>query len=598
MAILNIWHPDVLEFIQSKRQMGQMTNANISVGITDDFMEAVEKDQMWDLIFPDTSDPDYDEVWNGDVAQWKSLGKPIIVHKTVRARDIWNSIIESAWASAEPGVWFSERANKMSNSYYFASLCCTNPCGEQPLAAWSVCNLGAINLSKFVSDGDVDWPALATATRYAVRFLDNVIDATPYFFEENRRQQLSERRIGLGTMGFAEMLVKLGLRYGSDESLTFIDRLYKFLAVEAYRASCDFAAEKGTFPQFDAGKFLQSGFMQEMPEEIRDLVRRQGIRNVTLLTQAPTGSTGTMVGTSTGIEPFYSWTYYRKSRLGMHEEHVRVVDEWKREHPDEPLPAYFVTAMDLTPEEHVRVEAAIQRWTDSSISKTCNLPSHYTVEQTRELYELMYRLGCKGGTIYRDGSRDEQVLYRKEEKEEKKEAVSQPAVQEPKVRPLPYKRWGVTVSRPTPIGTAHITMNDDDEGRPFEVFIEIGKAGSDIKAMAEAMGRLMSLILRLVSPVSPLERVQKIVNQIKGIGGARSLGFGKDRVRSLPDAVALALEEHYDVSGEGNGSASPHEGTDTGNGKMATDLCPSCGLAAFVHEEGCMVCHSCGYSEC
>ena len=287
----------------------------------------------------------------------------------------------------------------------------------------------------------------------------------------------------------------------------------------------------------------------------------------------------------------------------MHEEHVRVVDEWKHEHPGEPLPPYFVTAMDLTPEEHVRVEAAIQRWTDSSISKTCNLPSHYTVEQTRELYELMYRLGCKGGTIYRDGSRDEQVLYLKEdgketEEKKKEETALQPVIHEPKVRPRPYKRRGVTVSRPTPIGTAHITMNDDNEGRPFEVFIEIGKAGSDIKAMAEAMGRLMSLILRLASPVSPLERVQEIVNQIKGIGGARSLGFGKDRVRSLPDAVALALEEHYGVSSEGNGSTSAHGETDTGNGKISADLCPGCGLATFVHEEGCMVCHSCGYSEC
>jgi ribonucleoside-diphosphate reductase alpha chain len=595
MLILNVWHPDVLEFIQSKREMGQITNANISVGITDDFMEAVEKDQTWDLIFPDTSDPDYDGLWDGDIVRWRSLGKPIIVHKTVRAREIWNSIIESAWASAEPGVWFSERANKMSNSHYFASLCCTNPCGEQPLPAWSVCNLGAINLSKFVSNGDVDWPTLATATRYAVRFLDNVVDATPYFFEENRRQQLSERRVGLGTMGLAEMLIRLGLRYGSDESLSFIDRLYKFIAVEAYRASCDFAAEKGSFPQFDAEKFLQSGFMQGMPEEIRDLVSRQGIRNVTLLTQAPTGTTGTLVGTSTGIEPFYSWTYYRKSRLGMHEEHVSVVDEWKGEHPGEPLPSYFVTAMDLTPEEHVRVEAAIQRWTDSSISKTANLPQDYTVEQTRDLYELMYRLGCKGGTVYRDSSRDEQVLYLKKEHEEA--TPLRPAVEEPKVRPLPYKRRGVTVSRPTPIGTAHITMNDDDEGRPFEVFVEIGKAGSDIKAMAEAMGRLMSLILRLASPVSPLERVQKIVNQIKGIGGARSIGFGKERVRSLPDAVALALEEHYKVRDEGN-SFTPQGTHDAGNGKVAADLCPNCGLATYVHEEGCMVCHSCGYSEC
>jgi ribonucleoside-diphosphate reductase alpha chain len=596
MLITNVWHPDVLEFISSKREMGKITNANISVGITDDFMAAVEADKDWSFVFPDTNDPDYEKLWDGNLDTWKAHGRKLVLHKTVPAREVWNKIIESAWASAEPGVFFVDRYNKESNSWYFAPILCTNPCGEQGLPAWGVCNLGAINLAKFVQDSAVDWENLRTAVRYAVRFLDDVIDATPYFFSENQKQQKSERRVGLNTMGLAEMLIRLKIRYGSQESMKFIDDLYRFLASEAYSASSDLAKEKGAFPQFDAEKFLQSGFMRSMPEEVRAAVREKGCRNVTLLTQAPNGTIGTMVGTSTGIEPFYFWTYYRKSRLGMHEERVGVLEEWHREHPDQEPPSYFVNAMELTPEEHVGVQAVIQRWIDSSISKTCNVPNSYTIEQTRELYELMYRLGCKGGTIYRDGSRDEQVLNLKKEEP----APARPLTQMEKVRPRPDVCRGVTVKKPTPVGTAFITMNDDEDGQPFEVFVETGKTGSDIKAMAEAMGRLMSLVLRLASPLSPKEKVQQIVNQVRGIGGARSLGFGKDRVRSLPDAVAQALEEQYGVHANGNGHyLAPAEGTANGHGHVVpTDLCPSCGVASFVHEEGCMTCHSCGYSEC
>ncbi|HHX38967.1 MAG TPA: adenosylcobalamin-dependent ribonucleoside-diphosphate reductase [Armatimonadetes bacterium] len=602
MLILNVWHPDVLDFIHSKREAGKITNANISVGITDDFMAAVEADREWELVFPDTSDPDYDTEWDGNLEAWRAKGKPVIVHKTRPAREIWNAIIESAWASAEPGVFFVDRYNHMSNSWYYAPITCTNPCGEQGLPAWGVCNLGAINLARFVADGEVQWGPLGQAIHYAVRFLDDVIDATPYFFEENERQQKSERRIGLNTMGLAEMLIRLGIRYGTADSEEFIDRLYEFIAREAYTASAELAVEKGVFPAFDAEKFLQSGYMQAMPESIRSLVREKGMRNVTLLTQAPNGTIGTMVGTSTGIEPFYSWTYFRKSRLGVHEENVAIVREWEERNPGEPLPDFFVAAMDLTPEEHVRVQAAVQRWVDSSISKTCNVPNSYTIEQTRRLYELMYRLGCKGGTIYRDGSRDEQVLLRKEKEPENAPAtVSAPAPDVPKVRPRPYKRAGVTVSKKTPAGTAHITMNNDDDGRPFEVFVDIGKGGTDVKAMAEAIGRLMSLVLRIASPLSPLDRIREMINQLKGIGGARWVGFGRDRVRSLPDAVAQALEEHYGVEGNGNGHIVPDELSDPiadNTASIAADLCPACGQAAFVHAEGCMTCHACGHSEC
>jgi ribonucleotide reductase alpha subunit len=1464
MLILNCWHPDVLEFINAKRDMGKINNANVSVGITDKFMEAVRADADWDLVFPDSSTPDFERLWDGNLDKWINAGHPVITYKTVKARDVWNAIIESAWASAEPGVFFIDRANKDSNSWYYDAgyLACTNPCvtgdtlvstptgwkrvdqiqegeriatilgqgevetvethtrvpvfkvtlsdgavirataahrfhailasecpsdkaankhfstprldelkvgdyiriapalmpdrdvpgkpamwmdreygfaigillgdgcytennllrntvtiscdaretewtaivaslmtragtsiitryqnrdrkgritnslslssqgrhglaefigntllspvksgekdvpldyintnkdflaglldglwstdgnvslksthpllrfktsseklaqsvrrillmfgihgrivsgfrkqheingrriktsnpyyeliisgagvkafaeqigithpdkaeklkqaqlefaltgntwlatiksieadgeervydlyepvsdtwitegivnrgcGEQPIPGWAVCNLGAINLSKFVQDGEVTWDELGKAVRYSVRFLDNVIDATPYFFEENYRQQKNERRVGLNTMGLAEMMIRLGIRYGSEESTRFIDRLYRFISSNAYQASAEIAAEKGAFPEFDAEKFLQSGYMQRMPEDVRQTVREKGIRNVTLLTQAPNGcvtpdtlvfadgalrpiatlgdadgeqwqdvsftthsdsgakavdklyvngfkevveittargfklaatlqhrirvvdaegnyewrqmgeilpgdtvvmgrgglgqaaaprleaittkkrrstlklpetltpelaellgfyigdgylkdrrglgiavdardtdvvgrlqaligqafnldakvedtgrncllvwaasyfiprwlranelaktsaydakipeailaggaatvsaflrglfesdgsisngivtlvsaserlarevqvallgldivstrrslepgegrygtsiryevrllnsaevlrfrervgfvscrkqerlnacedkggradsipasllrklyteseglptgvrqeiasairsgmtqekwrslananpalgnlpsaylldaalffdtaadvslsesltfdlsvpetntyiangliahnTIGTMVGTSTGIEPFYFWSYLRKSRLGQHEERVKVLEEWQQAHPGEPLPDYFVTAMDLTPKEHVQVQAAIQRWVDSAISKTCNLPSSYSVEQTRELYEMMYKLGCKGGTIYRDGSRDVQVLNLKEEDKkvsEQTEKVETPApstVQEqtgtteaqpvtavqpalftqldggtkPKIRPRPYKRRGYTVSKNTPSGTAHITMNEDEEGQPFEVFVEIGKAGSDIKAMAEAMGRLMSLLLRIESPISPTERVQEIVKQITGIGGARSYGFGKRRVLSLPDAVGQALAENY--LGVTSGTEQDNQGSEMGvsealalleeggnaeaaqaiaNSEIAkklltkaasgaaADICPNCGDSAFIRVEGCQTCYACGYSEC
>lgn len=611
MLILNVWHPDIFNFINAKREMGKITNANISVGITDDFMAAVEADAEWELIFPDTLHPDYDRVWDGDIDAWRAAGRPVVVYKRVRAREIWNNIIESAWASAEPGIWFMDRANKMSNSYYFSRLICTNPCGEQPLPAWGICNLGALNLSRFTENGAVKWDELRQAVRYAVRFLDNVIDATPYFFEENREQQMRERRVGLGIMGLADMLIRLGIRYGSDECIRFIDQLGEVIATEAYLASADNAAEKGAFPMFDAEKLLQSGYMQQMPEHVRQAVREKGLRNVTLLTIAPTGTTGTMVGTSTGVEPYFSWSYYRKSRLGIHEERVAIVEEWERAHPGQPLPDYFVNAMQLTPVEHVRVQAALQRWVDSAISKTCNVPHDYTVEQTRELYEYMYRLGCKGGTIYRDGSRDEQVLNLKKEDEPKATPTAQTTAEtpkkslaelwnQPKVRPRPKRLRGITVKQRSPLGAIYVTVNNDDEGEPLEIFITAGKAGSDVTSMADALGRLASLVLRVASPVTPHERLREIIDQLKGIGGARSTGFGKERVRSLPDAVAQALEEcctGEDAAPAADGEQQPVQMA-LSLPSIKPDLCPECGEAAFVHEEGCMHCNACGYSQC
>ncbi len=658
MLILDVWHPDILEFVNAKREAGQITNANISVGISDEFMEAVKADQMWELVFPDTTHPDFDKEWDGELDTWVKAGRPVNVHKTVRAREIWDQLVESAWASAEPGLWFKGRSNKMSNSHYFAPLVGCNPCGEQALPGYGVCNLGSLNLPRFLveqADGssEVDWDSLKRAVRLSTRFLDNVIDANPYFIAENRLQQQAERRVGLGTMGIGEMMIRLKIRYGSQESLDFIDKLYECISTEAYLTSADIAEEKGAFPQFDAKQFLSSGFMKKMPGYVREAVAEKGIRNVTLLTQPPTGTTGTMVNTSTGIEPFFYWEYDRRSRLGVHTERVAVYQEWLEQNgPDAELPDYFTTAMDLSPEDHVTVLAAIQRWVDSAISKTSNLPSDYTVEQTRQLYEKMYDLGCKGGTIYRDRSRDTQVLNLKEETETETAAEATPVVQDTsktsrvqKVRPRPYRRYGATFSKDTPSGTAHITMNDDDDNSPFEVFVDLGKAGSDVKAMAEALGRLMSLVLRIQSPLSPMERIQEIVSQMKGIGGANSLGFGPKRVLSLPDAVGIVLEEHYlaedadaklhpahssallqavpadqpaekaathenYVNGSHtNGTDAKTNGVDSNMVDLNTnklnldlgsfaDICPSCGQTGFIRAGGCASCVYCGHSSC
>src|SRR6056297_174886 len=493
MLILNVWHPDILEFVNSKRLAGRITNANISVGITDDFMDAVKNDKDWELVFPDVNDPDYDENWDGDLESWREKGKKVVTYKTVKAREVWTNIIESAWASAEPGIFFVDRYNAQSNSYYYAKINCTNPCGEQGLPPWGVCNLGAVNLARFVKQGKVDWESLGKTVRYAVRFLDDVIDNTPYFFEANRIQQQSERRIGLGTMGLAEMMIRLKIRYGGAESEKFLDKLFKFIAEQSYLASAEYAAEKGSFAYFDSEKFLESGFMQGMTKEVRQAVKEKGIRNVTLLTQAPTGTTGTMVGTSTGIEPYYFWEWERYGRMGKHTERVDVYDEWRKDHENESLPEWFVTAMDLTPEEHVRVQGAIQRWVDSSISKTSNMPNHYTVEQTKELYELMYDLGCKGGTIYRDGSREEQVLNLKKDDEQQEAPAAAPEPEQIRSRVRPTVLHGITYRKHTPIGTAYITVNSDGahNNEPFEIFINVAKVGSDVSADAEGLGRLI-----------------------------------------------------------------------------------------------------------
>lgn len=654
MLMMNDWHPDVLDFITVKQTMGQVTNANLSVCVSNAFMEAVKQDGDWDLVFPDTNDPDYDTEWNGDMQQWKAAGHSVVHYRTLKAREIWHTIIESAWKSAEPGVVFMEYYNQMSNSWYFNPIICTNPCAEQGLPAWGVCNLSAINLSKFYDETnhDVAWDELAETTRISARFLDNVIDATPYHFEENRLNQQRERRVGLGTMGLAELMIKLRIRYGSPESLEFLDKLYGFMAKEAYLASAEIAAEKGAFPAFEAEPYLQSGFMKNMVArypEVGEAIRKQGIRNVTLITQAPTGSTGTMVGTSTGIEPYFAFKYFRQSRLGYDEQFVPIAQEWLDEHPGEALPDYYVTAMDLSAENHIRVQAAIQQWVDSSISKTANCPADFTVEDTAELYELAFDLGCKGVTIYRDGSRDVQVLStsKKEETQEiedqntaeakektdvstidnpnnvggqagvepvsskvddeihsSDQTSSSATVLDKQYRSRPQVLRGATYKINTPFGMAYITINDL-EGTPGEIFLNVGKAGSDVFAMAEALGRVCSLFLRYGDHG---HKVELLIKHLKGIGGSGAIGFGANRVESIADAVAKALESHVQSNVQANETGASQEQNQVKsaypqvenqkNFIESRDLCPSCGSASLMNVEGCKTCSQCGYSKC
>lgn len=430
MLMLQDWHPDIMEFITAKKKKGMIENANVSALISDKFMEAVENDANWNLEFPDYEAEGmrelYNQEWDGDLDKWKELGRPVKVYKVVKARDVWQMIVSSAHASAEPGIVFIERYNKLSNSHYFNPIVCTNPCGEQGLPPWGVCNLGHLYMASFLKQVgedqqgplyEIDWEELKASVKVLNRFLDNVIDLTPYHFEENKENQMNERRVGCGTLGLGEMLIKLRVKYGSPESLEIIDKVYKVICEEAYKSSSNLAEEKGKFPMFDKEKFMQSGFVQKLPDHVKQYIHEKGMRNVTLITQAPTGTVGTMLGSSTGIEPYYAFEFYRQSRLGFHKVKIPLAKSYASE--DGSLPPYFVTALDLSPEDHIRVQAAVQQWTDSSISKTANAPENFSVEDTANLYELAYKLGCKGVTIYRDNSRTEQVLSTSEDTEKK-----------------------------------------------------------------------------------------------------------------------------------------------------------------------------------
>jgi len=668
MLILNDRHADILKFIRCKQVDGVISGANISVGVSERFMEAKEKDEAWAIGY--VADADV-AAFDGDFDAWAAAGQTLQQTASLPARELWHELCISAWKSAEPGVVFLGRANRMSNSYYFNPLVATNPCGEQPLPANGICNLGAVVLSRFATGfadsgqrnafedktkeayianllrahfdeeqaafllGHVLWEELERATRVGLRFQDAVIDATYYPFEENRKNQLAERRVGLGIMGLHDLLLYCGMRYGSVESVHFVDVLLGMMAEWSYLESVELAKENGPFPAFDADKFLQSGFMQQMDRvrpHVTAAIREHGVRNVTTMTIAPTGTTGTMVGCSTGCEPYYAWSYFRNSRLGMFEENAAIVQAYQDTHPGEDgLPDFFVTAMDLLPEDHVRVQGALQTWIDSSISKTCNAPNSYTVDDTVRLYDLAYELGCKGVTIYRDGSRSEQVLSLKSDDEPSADEsttdasvaaatdLKSPAYAVPPVavavgqqgyvkRKRPDVLYGATYRKHTPLGNAYITINDSpDDHVATEIFVNIGKAGSDVYASNEALGRAITLYLR--DSNNPNKEAE-LVSHFAGIGGSNSVGFGEQRITSVPDAIAKSIIEHSETfplrtnafhewsSGQEMATVEAEARPPLRSYSVAKDLCPNCHQHTLVRTGGCHECEACGFSKC
>jgi ribonucleoside-diphosphate reductase alpha chain len=652
MIMLWDWHPDIEEFITVKQDLTKISGANLSVCISDAFMDAVKKDQDWDLIYPDLDDPKYDKHWNGEIDEWKRMGGKVVVYKTIKARKLWDLICTAAWQSAEPGLHFLDRSNKQSNNWYFEKLIATNPCGEQPLSAWGVCNLGSMNLSAYVRDyapgkaGWFDFKNFGQDVKVALRFMDNVIDKTYYFYDQNEKVAKDIRRTGLGVMGIGDMLIKMHIRYGSDESLAVLEKMFQVLRDNAYDASSDLAAEKGVFPKFDKEKYTQGYFIKQLPQHIQKKIAKQGIRNAVLLTIAPTGTISVLAGASSGIEPVYEFSYKQTWRGGQDLVYHPIYKEWMEAFPKMEKPDYFVSANDLTPLEHTRVQALAQKYIDSSISKTVNAPNSHTVEDVKSLYMSAYDMGLKGIAYMRDGSR-RGVLERLEPKkiesaDANPDLIGAKAIADKPVIPItsrvprPLMLTGTTYKTESPIGKMYITINNNEKDEPFEVFITNGKSGSDVMAMADALGRMISFVLRIHSPVPARERMREIVSELSGIGGARSVGFGENRVRSLPDAVAKLLARHSNFRVNGkvedkmpitNGEVNGHNDTmtvqpvllaDTNDivdqqqlaipaaenpGIIATstnlfDICPECGSGSFAYEEGCKKCYGCGYSEC
>ncbi len=417
-----------------------LTGANISVCLTKDFMDAVENDAEYELRFPDVENYSkeqmafYNDNWHesGDVREWEEKGFPVRTYRRVKAKELWDLVNICATYSAEPGIFFIDNANEKTNATsYGQKVVATNPCGEQPLAPYSVCNLAAVNLAEMANKETktVDFDKLKETVEVGVRMQDNVINATPYFLDENEKQALGERRVGLGVMGLHDLLIYCETVYGSEEGNKVTDQIFETIATTAYRASVDLAKEKGSFPFLEGSTleetnrlreaFVNTGYMQQMPNDIRESILDYGIRNSHLLTVAPTGSTGTMVGVSTGLEPYFSFSYYRSGRLGKFiEVKADILAEYFERNPEadtEKLPEWFVSAMELAPEDHADTQCVIQRWVDSSISKTVNAPKGYTVKQVEAVYERLYHGGAKGGTVYVDGSRDSQVLTLKAE---------------------------------------------------------------------------------------------------------------------------------------------------------------------------------------
>ena len=642
MGILRVDHPDIRSFITCKDDTSQITNFNISVAITDAFMDAVARGGEYDVISPR----------NGEVVGQED------------ARTIFDMIVDGAWKTGEPGVFFIDRANEFNPVPALGAYEATNPCGEQPLLPYDVCNLGSVNLGKFVRDdaawGDrpedaIDWEGLRQVVHLSTHFLDNVIDANRYPLAQITDLAQTIRRIGLGVMGWADMLVRLGMPYHSEEAVELGRTVMRFVDEEAKDASEKLAETRGVFPAWAESIWGPDQTCARRADGSRIRPMR-ALRNCNLDTVAPTGTISIFAGCSSGIEPLFAVAFMRNQAGALmpdvnphfvqmareggwySDELMERIAENGHIHFDEvpqEVQEAFVTAHDITPEWHVRMQAAFQEFTDSAISKTTNFAHEATVEDVREIYQLAFELGCKGVTVYRDGSRPMQVLstgktVKSDDSERDTAALEQEladareelhrlrgsveeytraeieadltAAASRHKRQRPSLLKGRTMKMNSPLGDLYVTINEDETGRPFEVFCTLGKAGGAAMADAEAIGRLMSLALRSGIPITAVR------DQLRGISCDRAVGVGPNKVLSAPDAIGQAIE-HYLEEKEGVQEElpilAPHGGAETqgsgsSQGGTASYLgsCPDCGTGQLAFEEGCVKCHVCGYSEC
>jgi len=661
MGILRVDHPDIMDFITCKEDLTQVTNFNISVGVTRKFMEAVKAGTSYDLVDPT----------NGNaVAQ-------------MDARTVWDRMILGAWRTGEPGVFFVDEANRYNPVPHLGSYEATNPCGEQPLLPYDVCNLGSINVGYYVVDGEMDWDAFRTDVYLSTHFLDNIIDVNRYPLDAIDSLSKRIRRIGIGVMGFADALIRLGIAYDTPEGVEFGRTVMEFLDVEAKQESQRLAAERGSFPEW-AKSIWGPDETCARDAEGKRIRPMQPLRNCNVTTVAPTGTISIIAGCSSGLEPLFAVAFMRNQAGVMmpdvNEDFVeiaksegwysdalmeRIAKEGRVDFPEVPLKwqRVFVTANQIAPEWHIRMQAAFQEHCDSAISKTTNFSHAATVDDVRKIYELAYDMHCKGVTVYRDGSRDNQVLSTgatekaKEAREgtgAKQETPSERALvadlrstiaekdaelerlrkqlyeveaenlQRRAKRSRPDKLRGTTIRKETPLGVMFVNITEDEKGQPFEVFLTLGKAGGSAMADAEAMGRLISLSLRSGIPIMEIHR------QLRGISSDRAVGLGPNKVLSVPDAIGIAIEEwHRDRvvgvqqelmppagSEQGEMATSmthqvPASLRPTGNSAAEAELtfglqhraeafigtCPDCG-SQMEYAEGCVKCHVCGFSEC
>ncbi len=596
MGILRCDHPDIEEFISAKRENARLQMFNLSVAITEKFIQAVKADADWDLVFK---------------------GK---VYKTIRARDLWDQIMHSTYDYAEPGFILIDKINQLNNLYYCEEICATNPCGEQPLPPYGACLLGSVNLTRFVRDpftsgASIDYDRIAEVVTIAVRLLDNVIDLSRYPLPRQKQEASEKRRMGIGLTGLADAFIFLGVKYGSPESVALAGKIMQTITHAAYRASIELAKERGAFPKFDAEKYCAGNFIATLPEEIRSDIRKYGIRNSHLTSIAPTGTISLLAGNvSSGLEPVFAFKYNRRIR-NTHENdytEVEIADYAYRAYCQykslpsvalEDLPPAFVSADSITPVEHLKIQAVLQKYVDSSISKTINIPPDYPFEKFADIYMQAYEAGLKGCTTFRPSEHIAGVLIRKEEKKKEPAPVAAPA--QPPKRPDELTGTTYKIKTPQSPDAFYITINDlineDGSHRPYEIFINTKNLHHF--SWIVAMSRLISAVFRH----DPKPKF--LVEELKSIYDPNGGFFNHGKyVPSLAAEIGYVLEHHLRLCGvitdgeihprkdaEKTVQTASAERTSINSGKM---ICPQCSERELVNQENCLKCLSCGYSKC